>query len=81
MNANKKKSDHHLKKKKNWELQVVPGVHALSQDMCVETLPMPIIAPIAVHRQFAWLSSLMPYSGVYIAYLVLHYPNYNSFCY
>ena len=56
-------------------------MHALSQDMCVETLPMPIIAPIAVHRQFAWLSSLMPYSGVYIAYLVLHYPNYNSFCY
>ena len=54
------------------------GVDALSQEICVETSPTPTTAPIAVHRQSTWLSSLMPYRGVYIANLVLHYPNYNS---
>ena len=57
----------------------MPAVDASSQDICVEIAPTPTTAPIAVHRQSAWLSSLMPYRGVYIANLVLHYPNYTSF--
>ena len=57
----------------------MPGVDASSQDICVETSPIPRTALIVVHRQSAWLSSLMPYRGVYIANLVLHYPNYTSF--
>ena len=53
----------------------MPSVDASSQDICLETSPTPTTAPIAVHRQSTWLPSLMRYRGVYIASLVLHYPN------
>ena len=57
----------------------VPSVDASSSDICVGTWHTPKTAPIAVHHQSDWLSSLTPYISVYIANIVLHYPNY-TFC-